>query len=196
MKASFIKRTSAFIIDYFIITFVLSLIISICNFNNNNLINDFGKVANMYSNGEITEKEYVNKVLEINYNTQKANIPESCLSISLMVGYYIFFAYLNKGQTLGKKLFKITVVENDNGHGPSIKSLCLRSLFIYGIITNLYNVIFINLLSIKNFGYGNMAMSYLETFFIIISFFMILYKKDGRGLHDILANTNVIEKER
>lgn len=194
MKASFIKRISAFIIDYFIITFVLSLIITICNFNNNNLIDKIGDVAKSYSEGEITEKEYVNKVLEINYNAQKSNIPESCLSISLMVGYYIVFAYLNKGQTLGKKIFKITITEKDKS--PSIKSLCLRSLFIYGIITNLYNVVFINLLSIKNFGYGNIIVSYLETFFVIISFFMILYKKDGRGLHDLLANTNVIEKER
>lgn len=194
MKASFIKRISAFIIDYFIITFVLSLIVTICNFNNNNLFDKIGEVSNMYSSGEITEKEYVNKVLEINYNAQKANIPESCLSIALMVGYYVIFAYLNKGQTLGKKIFKITVVEKDKN--PSIKSLCIRSLFIYGIITNLYNVIFINWFNIKNFGYGNMIVSYLETFFIIISFFMILYKKDGRGLHDLLANTNVIEKER
>ena len=29
---------------------------------------------------------------------------------------------------------------------------------------------------------------------IIVSFFMIMYRKDGRGLHDIIAGTNVIEE--
>ena len=35
--------------------------------------------------------------------------------------------------------------------------------------------------------------SYIETFFIVVSFFMVLYRKDKRGLHDMISGTKVID---
>jgi len=74
--------------------------------------------------------------------------------------------------------------------------MIVRSLFIYGIFTLLYSVIFVNILNKEMFGYSYVIVSYLEIIFMTITFFMVLYKKDGRGLHDIIANTNVIEEVR
>ena len=36
----------------------------------------------------------------------------------------------------------------------------------------------------------------LETIFVIVTLFLILYRKDGRGLHDMIANTMVITEKR
>ena len=52
----------------------------------------------------------------------------------------------------------------------------------------------VNVLNKEMFGYSYVIVSYLEIIFMTVAFFMVLYKKDGRGLHDIIANTNVIEE--
>ena len=74
--------------------------------------------------------------------------------------------------------------------------MLVRSLFIYGIITSLYSIITINFLSMNDFSYSVSVISIIECMFIVITVLMMLYKKDGRGLHDIIAKTNVIGEER
>lgn len=133
--------------------------------------------------------------MKINYNNQKNNISINILSTIIYIGYYIVFVYLNDGKTLGKKIFKIKVVNKNDGK-LSIKNIILRSLFIYGIVTNLFNIIFVNLINYKYYSYGNIIITYLEIIIITICAFMILYRKDGRGLHDLIAGTYVIREEK
>lgn len=191
MKASFFKRLGAFILDYFIIIFIVLLITM--GFDSNkttDLTNKMSQLANDYQGGEITIDEYKEK---INYELQKSNVTTNIVSVTLYIGYFVVFATLNKGQTLGKKLLKIKVVNKD-GNKPSIWNVLLRSLFIYNIISALFSIIFVNLLSVNTFTYIYTIVGYVEFFVIIVSFFMVTYKKDGRGLHDIIAGTNVIEE--
>ena len=49
-------------------------------------------------------------------------------------------------------------------------------------------------MKIWGFTYIYTIVGYVEFFVIIVSFFMVTYKKDGRGLHDMIAGTNVIEE--
>lgn len=191
MKASFFKRLGAFILDYFIIIFIVLLITM--GFDSNkttDLTNKMSQLANDYQGGEITIDEYKEK---INYELQKSNVTTNIVSVTLYIGYFVVFATLNKGQTLGKKLLKIKVVNKD-GNKPSIWNMLLRSLFIYNIISALFSIIFVNLLSVNTFTYIYTIVGYVEFFVIIVSFFMVTYKKDGRGLHDMIAGTSVIEE--
>ena len=194
MKVSFFKRLGAFILDYFIIIFIASLITM--GFGSNkttDLTNKMSQLANDYQSGEITIDEYKEETYKINYELQKSNVTTNIVSVTLYIGYFIVFATLNKGQTLGKKLLKIKVV-NKNNEKPSIWNMLLRSLFIYNIISALFSIIFVNLLSVNTFTYIYTIIGYVEFFVIIVSFFMVTYKSDGRGLHDIIAGTNVIEE--
>ena len=47
----------------------------------------------------------------------------------------------------------------------------------------------------EKFNYSVSVISAIESMIIIVSILMMLYKKDGRGLHDIIAKTNVIREE-
>ena len=47
----------------------------------------------------------------------------------------------------------------------------------------------------KDFNYSVSVVSVIESLFIVISLLMMLYKKDGRGLHDIIAKTKVIGED-
>jgi len=149
---------------------------------------------NSYVNEEISIEEYNDKVYDINYRLQKSSILSNVISFVVMFGYYIVFAYLNKGQTLGKKLFKIRVVSTDDK--VSLKGMIIRNIIIYGFITKLYNIIFVNLFDVNMFNSVYSILSYIMSLFVIVSFMMVLYRKDGRGLHDIIARTNVVGEVR
>ena len=191
MKANIFKRVSAYLIDYFIVMFILSLITMGIG-GNSTITKEINNLAESYANKEITIEEYSEKTQELNYELQKSNVAVNAVSVTLFIGYFIVFAYFNKGQTIGKKLLKIKVVEDNKK--PSIKAMIIRGLFVYGILTGLYTAIFVNILNKKYFNYGSAICSYIELFFVVVSFFMVLYKKDGRGLHDLMAGTSVIEE--
>ena len=194
MKASFFKRMGAFVIDYFIVLVIVSLITMGFNTNkNNDLNNQRNQLISDYQNEKITIDEYKDETYKLNYELQKENITVNIVTITLYIGYFVVFATLNKGQTLGKKLLKIRVV-NKNNDKPSIWNMLVRSLFIYNIISILFSTVAVNFLNINTFTYIYTALGYIEYFVIIISFFMVIYKKDGRGLHDMMAGTNIIEE--
>jgi len=195
MKASFFKRLCAFLIDSIILSIVFAIITIGFKLDTEDINNQVANTLEQYESGEITIDEYLDKTLELNYELQKSSLIVNSLNIVLYVGYFIVFGYLNKGQTIGKKICKIKVV-NIKDDKLSISNMIVRSLFIYGIFTLLYSVIFVNILNKEMFGYSYVIVSYLEIIFMAIAFFMVLYKKEGRGLHDIIANTNVIEEVR
>lgn len=193
MKADFFKRIFAYMIDYFIILLVLSFITANINVGSD-ITEKVNNLTNEYKNGNITIEEYNVEVLPLNYELTKRKLPVNVITCVIIIGYYIVFAYFNKGQTLGKKICKIRVV-NDKGERASIWNILIRSLFIYGIITTLYSLISINFLDIESFNYSVSVVSVIESLFIVISLLMMLYKKDGRGLHDIVAKTKVIGED-
>lgn len=192
MKASFFKRMLAFLMDYFIISLVLSFITIGFNIDSKKYNNELNDIMNSFKDGNITTQEYTTQILELEYDLQKNNLPVNGVSCALFIGYFIIFGYMNNGQTLGKKVFKIRVVKKD-GEKASFCNILIRSLFIYGILSNLYSVICVLFFNVNVFDYGYKIVGTIESVFLFVSFFMIIYKKDGRGLHDLIAGTYVEE---
>lgn len=192
MKTIFFKRVGAYLLDFIIVTFIVAIIT--VNFKTNNVvIEKMNSLISGVASEEITLEEYSNQIFEINYEYQRAIIPSTIVSVVINVVYFIIFAFLNKGQTLGKKVFKIKVV-NQDGKNPSIWNMLLRSIWLYGIITGIVNIIGVYVLNVKLFNYTSTTVNYIYYGFIIISFFMVIYKKDGRGIHDIIGRTSVKEE--
>lgn len=194
MKADFFKRIFAYVLDYVVISIFLTIITMNVNVGSD-ISENISELYKQYQNEEITIEEYSEAILPLNYELNKRKLLVNVTTCVVMVGYYIIFAYFNKGQTLGKKIFKIKVV-NDKGNRPSIWNILVRSLFIYGIVTTLYSTISINFFNMNSFNYSVSVISAIESMIVIVSLLMMLYKKDGRGLHDIIAKTSVIREER
>lgn len=196
MKASFFKRLGAFFIDYFIVILIASIItMGFSNTSSEEISKKMNNLVSDYQSEKISIDEYTEETYKLNYDLQKSNLNTNVVSITLYIGYFIIFATLNKGQTLGKKLLKIKVV-NKEEKKPSVWNMFVRSLFIYNLASAIFSVVFINFLGISTFTNIYTTIGYIEFFVIIISFFMVTYKKDGRGLHDMMAGTNVIEEVR
>ena len=108
-----------------------------------------------------------------------------------MVLYFGLFQYYNKGQTIGKKLMKIKVVSND-GKKLKLSQVIIRMLIINSVLTS---VILISLISFESKGLYISTSKYInmiDATLVSASIIMIMFKNDGRGLHDLLANTKVV----
>ena len=192
MKSLFFKRLGAYLFDFFIVTLIVS-IVTMGFKNDNKIINKMNNLLVSVTNEEISIDEYSDELFKLNYEYQKSVLPNTVISVVVSIGYFIIFAYLNKGQTLGKKIFKIEVVNKDN-KAPSIWNMIIRSIPLYGIFTGIIHIICLYLLNVKQFNYASSIINYIYYIFVIICFFMVIYKKDNRGLHDIIGRTYVREK--
>lgn len=191
MQAGFFKRVGAYIIDIIILNIILSLITF--SLNTNNMEEEIMKLTNDYASNEITYTEFVEEYNKLSYVNQKDNYIYYAVELIITAGYFIVFQGLNKGQTLGKKLLKLKVVQNNNSE-VKMKNIILRTLLLYNIMPLAITVCLIKIMSMQTYNNVYTIIASLETIFTFITVVFILYRKDKRGLHDIIANTKVISE--
>ncbi len=194
MKASLFKRVTAYFID----AIILSIIVSIISFGFTSekyekALEETKQLSEKYLAQEITEQEYFEKSNELTYDMQKSNVKVSIVMIITTIAYFVVFQYLNKGQTLGKKLLKLKIKENEKE--PSLKAMIIRTIFVNNIFSTTVGVILLYALTKNNYTKVYNITTSVETIFILVSVMFILYRKDKRGLHDIIAKTEVIEEK-
>lgn len=196
MPAQFNKRFFAYIIDIFIVLVIANLITMFIPISEKT--QDYYKglqttQKKMYDK-EIDVKEYTDKVLEDNYNISKGTVLISLTSIIIYILYFVVYQVYNNGQTVGKKLMKIKV-KSITDESLSINTMLFRALIIYGIATNIINLILILLLKKELYLSISNTISIIQSLIVIISVFMILFSKQKRGIHDIITKTEVVNKE-
>ena len=196
MPAQFNKRFFAYIIDIFIVLVIANLITMFIPISEKT--QDYYKELQttqkkMYDK-EIDVKEYTDIVLEDNYNISKGTVLISLTSIIIYILYFVVYQVYNNGQTVGKKVSKIKV-KSITDESLSINTMLFRALIIYGIATNIINLILILLLKKELYLSISNTISIIQSLIVIISVFMILFSKQKRGIHDIITKTEVVNKE-
>jgi len=197
MNATFFQRLGAYILDSIIISLIFALVCQGLPTNETEAAKRFAELDKQLQAGEITEAEYLEAYTdsELLYDYQKGSIWTNGISVALTIAYFVIFQYMNKGQTIGKKLMKIRVVDKNTQEPITIIKGLLRTVFILSIFSGTIGILLLYIVNkqyyIQTFGIIYM----LEAIFIITTMMFMIYKKDGRGLHDIMTNTVVI-KER
>lgn len=191
MEATFGQRLCAYFIDIIIIFILLTLITFSMDFTKRNEIYD--EMLNYYSEYDPTNLEQSEKLLDLQYQYSKESIPATVISLVVTIGYFVFFQYLNNGQSIGKKLLKIKIVGKDNCK-VNIMQIFIRSIFIYQILLSILDLIIIYTLSKTDYLSIYGILTWINSIFIIISALFILYRKDKRGLHDFMAKTYVVSE--
>ena len=196
MKATFFERLGAYFLDMIIVSVILSIISLGFGSYTSSTEKLMEELDNKLLASELTPEEYLKEYEGLLYDYQKENVLELGISVALTIAYYVVFQYLNKGQTLGKKLLGIKVVDKETKEQISILKGLLRSLFILSILSGILNILFLYITN-RNI-YFNIYSSILciEGAFTLITIMLVLYKKDGRGLHDMMTNTIVIKERR
>lgn len=192
-----LKRFLAFAIDMVLVLVVVSMISNIRFINPNvSKYNDYYKktitLADKYQKKEITQKEYQEKYNKLYYQMEKYNVSTNIVSFIVIGSYFILLPYFNKGQTLGKKITNIKIKANKGKKVKFInyfvRSLILNYLWLYPI-----RLILLYSLSSNNFYYIMNKVQIFGTLTIYVCGCMILFSQDRRGLHDICANTKVVD---
>ena len=169
------------------------------NPNYEEIINKYAKInKKTYKkiNKQIDEK-YQNDYKKIYYKLDKYSQLYNISYIIIGLLYFVIFNLITDGVTLGKKITRLKIVNNkDNNSKVTVISYLIRFVLLYQPIYYLVRIIAINFLNPVNYyDVTNIVYtfhSYLE--FVILIFIMI--RLDGRGLHDILANTKVITQTK
>lgn len=193
MNASFFDRLGAYVLDALLI-FAISSVISVFIPNKGSDIEkEMTVLLEEYTNGEIDAQVYLDKYSNLTYQYQKENWVLSLASVSLSLIYYVVFAWYNKGQTIAKKLMNIKVVDNKTGNKPSFIQMFLRNMVIYSLLSGIVMLVLL-FVSGKIFVYTYIGFAIIELLFVILTVMFVLYRKDKRGLHDMMSGTKVIKE--
>ena len=206
------KRLFAFIIDMIIVSIISSIIYSglnaIFNFKTTTTekyVNSVEEITNKFNeidkdNPSDIEETYnlmskFSKMTKENYkDITIEGVPNSLVNFVVIVLYFIVLAFYLKGQTLGKKLLNIRVVNNDN-KPVTVNALVVRGIILYSLYTTIVDLIFVFILDNDSYYKLHSVMSGISFTVMFISFIMIIFNKDKKGIHDLISKTKVVIDE-
>ena len=192
-KALFVQRFLAFILEIVLVSFVASFISypfldmdSIQKLNESSV-----EVMENYTNGKIDEKEYFNESSTISYELARKQGVNTLVIIFLNILYFVVYQIKNNGQTLGKQILKIRVVDSSN-RDLSMNQMIFRALIINSILLDMISFGVLIFANQSSYFYGVSFLAFIQFCILSVSTFMIMFGKDRRGLHDLVAHTDVV----
>lgn len=190
------KRVLAYLLDIVIITMVATLLTMFIPVSEEyqQKSDELTDVMESFTKEEITQEEYLEKVNDISYVINKETVSTSIVTVVLTTIYFVVVAYYMEGQTLGKKIMKLKVVSTDDNK-LSMNKLLVRSLIVDSILMNIISILTILLMTKSMYLQTYDTITTIFGAIYIVIFSMILFREDGRGLHDIIAKTKVISTE-
>ena len=190
-----LKRIGAYLIDFIVIT-LISMILTKMSFINPKydeyveVTNKYNEILSDYYEKEIDIDELNEEVNEISYEMNKSGYVYLIGDIVVIILYFGVFNYVYKGQTLGKKLMNLQIISNKD-KPLKIFNYFIRCIILNGIIMDIITLIAICFNKSTYYDVYRIG-SNINMMFQIIIFLSIMFSVSGRGLHDIIAGTKVI----
>ncbi len=199
-----IRRLTAYFIDLLLVVVVFSLVINIHFINPHydkylESYENYQKLTEKYINQELTEKDFMKQANLAYYDMAKYSVNINIAEIIVVLLYFGLFQKFNKGQTIGKKIMKMKVV-NNNKETPSIIQLFIKytisALPEMGCaLTLLLSSILVYVLNANYYLIITVILSSIIMIANIVSYIMIIARKDHRSLVDMICKTNVINEK-
>ena len=133
------------------------------------------------------------------YNSNKLYVPVYIETIIVSFLYFGLFEYLMKGQTLGKKIFRLRTIDNkDEKKDISLFKYLIKAVLVGNILFNSLNII--SVIVFKDISSAASLYSYYKIYSGISNFsyvynmlflLMIFMRRDERSIHDILLGIRV-----
>lgn len=150
---------------------------------------------------EIKEKdldELLEKLAEENidinnkyvYKVNKYSAWSNVVRIVIGIIYLGVVQFFTKGYTLGKKIFKLRTI-SDNDKPISLIKYIVRAILITEALIIGTDVVFILTNSYKSYLSFNSVMSYVKYFYELAFMICLVARNDQKSIHDLLLHTRV-----
>ena len=192
-KPFFFPRLVAFALDFLIVYLMMIGIAFVlpANSNHEKYLEEYKTVQTELIEKKITNKEYTNRMKDLVYDIDYSSTLVTLSQTVVFILYFIVFQFYNKGQTIGKKLMKIKVVST-KGKDLTIDQLAIHSIIANSIVIKILLIASVLFIGKEYYYYASLGLQLLNYFVIIVALLMIIFRKDGKGIHDVLANTKVV----
>ena len=142
--------------------------------------------------GKVLYDDYVDSYKGIYYKMEKYSTFSSVVYLVVIFAYFVFFNIITNGQTLGKKLTRLKIVNSkDENRKVPVWSYIVRALVLYQVISYGTKLIVVNFLDVNMFYNVTSVVDKIESYLMMLIICMIMIRIDGRGLHDMISNTRV-----
>ena len=193
MKVSFKKRLFAYLIDFVLLTTIVTIINCVLPTTTKQVeINkELDSLQQDLLDGEIDNKQYFDGYKKLLPELDKSNMAINVCNLVFILGYFIIILVVNNGQTLGKKILKIKIEKIDGN--LTIRDMVIRNFITTSLLQLMISSTLVYI--VNNDIYYNLSIfvSLLQILLVIITSFMIIYRKDEKGVQDLITGTQVIE---
>lgn len=148
----------------------------------------YKEYSNLASKTEVSNKD---ELIELNYEVYKYKTFSNIYGAAVILIYFGVIQYALKGQTIGKKIMKLRVVANKDKK-LKIWNYLLRIIILNNVLFTLINTVAVYLTKGLTFYYITYIISTLTSLMYMLNLMMIMFRRDGRGIHDYIAGTKVI----
>ena len=196
LKAKFSSRLLAFLIDIIIVALVFEGLNALIPKNRNiqTLESEMTNLRYSYTKKEIDSTVYFNRYANLQRSLDQQNIPSNILNVMLILCYFVLLLYYWDGKIIGKKILKIRVVKDNVKEKVTLNDFLLRTITINGIACFLVSMCTVFILDDFKYTLTVIIFGIIQFLLVITSGFMIIYRHDKKGVHDLISGTQVIKE--
>lgn len=192
MKAKFSKRLFAYIIDLIFLGSILMIISYFIPESDKSLelSNQLNNLNESAIKQEISLDKFLGQYANLIYSLDKERIIYNIINLILIFIYFVIVPLITKGITFGNYIMGIKIKSKKDK--LTLNALLIRNLIINGLGYTLLSIILLFTFPSNLYFIILSILGIIQFLLVIISCFMIIYRKDLRGLEDIFSQTNVV----
>ena len=194
-----VKRIGAYIIDYLFVFLLITMLsqIRVLNPSYEEYAESYVRYEEIMDDLTVDNAVEIAKskeYMQVNYDLSKYSVSISIISLVVYLAYFVGFQKWNNNQTLGKKLFNIQVVGNENKKVGWLQ-LLWREVVLYNLIWEVLAIVSIWVFNYEGYMYASSLLTFIAGAIIWVNIFFVVIRNDSRGIHDFLAKTKVVERD-
>lgn len=195
MNVNFFKRFLAYLIDIILVGTIMGIISAIFTTKNATVLsNQFLELNEQVINTKLDFGIYYSRVADITLSLDRENFMINIINCVIIILYFVVLPLYKNGQTLGKKIFKIKIVREDR-EDLTANELIIRNIVVNGLLNTFLAFCLVFLLSGFEYFTITSILGFIQFVLVVVSACMIIFRKDKKGLHDIITKTKVVYEE-
>ena len=195
MNVNFLKRFLAYLIDIILVGTIMGIISAIFTTKNATVLsNQFLELNEQVINTKLDFGIYYSRVADITLSLDRENFMINIINCVIIILYFVVLPLYKNGQTLGKKKFKIKIVREDK-EDLTANELIIRNIVVNGLLNTFLAFCLVFLLSGFEYFTITSILGFIQFVLVVVSACMIIFRKDKKGLHDIITKTKVVYEE-